>query len=34
MSHDGSRGKIVASRLDDSSDEWTHLSLAGARGMN
>jgi hypothetical protein len=33
-SHDESRRKIAASRLDDSSDHWIHLSLAGARGKN
>src|SRR6478672_8309785 len=34
MSRDGPRRKIAASRLDDSSDHWIHLSLAGARGIN
>ena len=33
-SHDASRSKIIASRLDDSSDYWIHLSVAGARGIN
>ena len=33
-SHDGSRPKIIASRLDDSSDHWIHLSVAGACGRN